>query len=124
MQCSFKFSITFLFVFQCLSLHASSTSFEDLFDSEIERTRFEMRFFDLVDCVDNSNLAFKVTLECPDDIKVVRVAKPVGIKSWVVDNDNNTVTSYWRYFTPGFLEKPAKIVISRKNKESGEKEKD
>lgn len=124
MQCSLKFSIISLFIFQCFSVHASSTSLEDLFDSEIERTQFEMRFYELLDCVGNSTLAFKVSLESADDIKAVKAAKPVGIKSWTVDEDNNKVTSYWRYFTPGFLERPAKIVISRKNKESGEKEKD
>jgi hypothetical protein len=124
MRCSLRFSAILLFILQGVSLHASPTSLEDLFSETIKRTQFEMRFFDLVACVDNANSDFNVTLECPDDIQVVRAAKLVGVKRWSIDEDAGVVTSYWNYYTAQHVPRAAKIILTRKTKKGLEEEKD
>ncbi|MBX9697586.1 MAG: hypothetical protein K2X53_05840 [Alphaproteobacteria bacterium] len=124
MRCSLKFSLNFLFVFQCLSLHASSTSLEELFDKTISRIQFEMRFFDLLDCVGNTNSAFNVTLEAPDDIAVVKKAKPVGIRRWEINENADLVKSCWDYYLSGYAQRKATITVARKKKSSSLDEKD
>jgi hypothetical protein len=124
MRCSLRFSITLLFVLHGACLHASSASLEELFNEGIERSKFEMRFFDLVGCVDNPSLDFNVTLECPDVIAVVKAARLVGVKRWSIDEGASVLTSYWQYYTAQHVQRAAKIILTRKVKSDLVEEKD